>query len=220
VEPSFGRVWEQYTRSLRQRNQLLKRPEVSRAELRSWNDSLDRLASAVDAQRHAYFDRFSEHFGRTVDALMGENQVDSRYHRGWESGRSLGEILLSQEESDRRRGFTQAGPHRADIRIRIAGQNAANVCSRGELKVLAWALVLAQGGCFRVTRGSTLTYLVDDLASELDRAHRERVRDMLDMPGNQVLVTGIERQQLELGWNAPNMFHVEHGKFHAQENDG
>ncbi|MDZ7686763.1 MAG: DNA replication/repair protein RecF [Gammaproteobacteria bacterium] len=219
VEPSFGELWEQYSRSLRQRNRLLKRSHVSSAELRSWNDALDRLASQVDAQRQAYFEAFSGPFSRTADALMGENQLDSRYYRGWESGRSLGETLLEQEASDRHRGFTQAGPHRADLRIRIAGQNAANVCSRGELKVLAWTLVLAQGASFRC-RGSTLTYLVDDLASELDRRHRQRVCDLLDEGGNQVLVTGIERDQLELGWNAPKLFHVEHGQFHEQENDG
>lgn len=220
VEPSFGDLWDQYNRSLRQRNRLLKRSAISSAELRSWNEALDRLAARVDAQRQAYFDQFSAHFASTATALMGENRLDSRYHRGWEAGRSLGETLLEQEASDRQRGFTQAGPHRADIRIRIAGQNAADVCSRGELKVLAWALVLAQGAYFRVARGSTLTYLVDDLASELDRRHRQRVSELLDERGNQVLVTGIERDHLELGWNAPKLFHVEQGRFHEQENDG
>lgn len=217
VEHAFGELWEQYSRALRQRNQLLKSQTASAREMQIWSDSLSEFAEKVDQQRGRYFERFRTHFTRVSTTLMGENSLDSRYYRGWESGRPLRDVLAEQEEADRRRGFTQSGPHRADIRLRVAGQNAANVCSRGELKTLAWSLVLAQGECFQQGRNASLTYLVDDLSAELDQAHRQRVRDLLDVPRTQVLVTGIDRSQLDLGWTDPKMFHVEHGQFHEME---
>lgn len=220
VEHSFNELWEQYSRSLRQRNQLLKNGRVSAKELEPWTESVSRLAQRVDVQRQSYFDAFVPVFEETLGRIMGENSVESRYYRGWESGRSLDEILAEQEDADRRRGFTQSGPHRADIRLRVAGQNAANLCSRGELKVIAWALILAQGNCFTASGSGTLTYLVDDLGAELDANHRDRVCRILERPGNQVIVTGIERSQLENNWYDPKLFHVEHGTFHAEETTG
>ncbi len=217
VEPSFSDVWEQYNRALRQRNHLLKNPAAPSRELAIWNDSLAELAARVDAQRRGYFSRFDAEFSSLSDTIMGEKSVNSRYYSGWEEGRDLSAVLHEQEDSDRRRGFTQSGPHRADIRIRIAGQNAANVLSRGELKVLAWTLVLAQGACFHSVSGLPLTWLVDDLASELDENHREEVSRLLEGPDNQVFVTGIERAQLEQGWRSYKLFHVEHGSFHEKE---
>ncbi len=217
VEHSFGELWEQYSRALRQRNQLLKSHAASMREIQIWSESLSDLAERVDAHRSAYIARFQQHFTKVSTTLMGENSLDSRYYRGWESGRPLSEVLAEQEASDMRRGFTQSGPHRADIRLRVAGQNAANVCSRGELKALAWSMVLAQGACFQQDRDATLIYLVDDLSAELDQEHRQRVRDLLDVPGIQVLVTGIDRSQLDLGWTDPKLFHVEHGQFHEME---
>lgn len=224
VEPQFVEVWEQYRRVLRQRNRLLKQGNAPARDLRVWTESLSELATTVDEQRSRYFSAFQDEFARVCESIMGEKSVDSRYYRGWEQGRSMADILAAQEDTDRRRGFTQTGPHRADIRVRIAGHNAADTCSRGELKVLAWAMVLSQGRCFQQSaeRTASLTYLVDDLAAELDGVYREGVSRMLAAPENQVFITGIEPSQLDIDWGQPNrqppkLFHVEQGSFHEQE---
>ncbi len=216
VEPSFASVWERYSRALRQRNQLLRDAGQG---LGSWNESLDQMAHQVDEFRRRYAEAFERHFKTVAASLLGEKDVDSRYYRGWERHRRLLDVLEDQEGSDRLRGYTQSGPHRSDIRIKMNGQTAAAVCSRGELKVLSWAMVLAQGALFREVTRASLVYLVDDLAAELDAAHRDRVSELLAKPGNQVVVTGIDRTQLDTGWGdrAPKWFHVEQGCVHEEE---
>ena len=56
-------------------------------------------------------------------------------------------------------------------------------------------------------------YLLDDLASELDRDSRERVCKYLVEKGNQILATGVDQAELASCWGAitKTMFHVEHG---------
>ena len=80
---------------------------------------------------------------------------------------------------------------------------------RGELKRLAWALLLIQGEGLN----EEVIYLVDDLASELDRQSRERVCKYLIENGNQVLATGVDQKGLSSCWGtiAKTVFHVEHG---------
>ena len=119
--------------------------------------------------------------------------------------------------------FTQKGFQRADVRITVSGQPAAKVCSRGELKSLVWAMILAQGALASDpgstgSSGSTL-YLVDDLASEFDEEHRRRVCQFLVETGQQVLLTGVEQRSLLTACENKygRLFHVKHGEVEVQE---
>ena len=58
-------------------------------------------------------------------------------------------------------------------------------------------------------------YLIDDLASEFDEAHRQRVCEFLLGTGQQILLTGVESEPLvEACSSRPveGMFHVKHGQ--------
>lgn len=218
VEHAFGEMWEQANRCLRQRNELLRRPSVRKEELRVWNEQLAVLADRIHQQRLTYFERFRQAFEHVCADLTGLEGVTCSYQKGWEGDEGLLPVLERQLESDIQRGYTQAGFQRADIRLRVDGQLAASVCSRGELKILAWALVLGQGKIFGEGTGAQLVYLVDDLASELDEEHRRRACEFLSGTGNQVVVTAIERSQFRC-WDSekPRVFHVEHGGFSMEE---
>ncbi|XOV86212.1 MAG: DNA replication/repair protein RecF [Pseudomonadota bacterium] len=219
VEPSFAELWEQMTRCLRQRNELIRHPAMQRRELDGWNDQLVSLAEQIDQQRSRYFDHLSQAFGEIVTELAGLSGVSCTYYCGWDSTEGLARQLERQLEGDQQRGFTQAGPHRADIRLRIGRQAVATAGSRGELKILAWSLVLAQGRVFDSLNTGTLVYLVDDLAAELDQDHRRKVCALLENTGAQILVTGIDRSHIVDNWRDADIrvFHVEHGEFSEEE---
>ncbi|BBI70999.2 hypothetical protein HAALTHF_09210n [Vreelandella aquamarina] len=68
-----------------------------------------------------------------------------RYARGWDKQRSLADVLHDSRETDQQMGFTQQGPQRADLRIRLNKQPAIEVLSRGQQKLVVSALKLAQG---------------------------------------------------------------------------
>lgn len=220
VEPSFGGLWEDANRCLRQRNRLL-RQEARRDDdqLATWTGELARLATELDALRGRYFQRYKEVFEAVCSRLTGLPDVDCHYYPGWDDSETLASVLAQQEESDRRRGYTQRGHHRADIRVRVAGENVANVCSRGELKILAWAMVLGQGWMLTADHGRHPIYLVDDVASELDHEHRHAVCEWLAETGCQIFATAVDREALVDSWGETQlkMFHVEQGQVVFEE---
>jgi DNA replication and repair protein RecF len=67
--------------------------------------------------------------------------------------------------------------------------------------------------------GAKCVYLVDDVASELDEAHRQVLCDLLIELNCQVFVTCIDKNQLANSWakaKSIKMFHVEQGKITEQ----
>ncbi len=219
VEPSFGELWEQMNRCLRQRNELLRKPRLQPGELDGWNDQFITLSLEIDRQREDYFGHLSREFLSIVDELAGLADISCTYYRGWDETEGLAGQLARQLSSDQQRGFTQSGPHRADLRMRIGKQSVAASGSRGELKILAWSLLLAQGRVFGQTTKGSPVYLIDDLAAELDQKHRAGVCGLLVDTGAQILATGIERSQFVDNWRDAEvrLFHVEHGQFSEEE---
>ena len=110
-------------------------------------------------------------------------------------------------------GYTQSGPHRAELRIRCGKLQAVEVLSRGQQKTVVAALKIAQGYLFQHESGRQPIYLVDDLASELDQSHRLALCQLLEDLKCQVFITSIEKEKLTDVWQpvASKVFHVEQG---------
>ncbi len=106
------------------------------------------------------------------------------------------------------RGTTGSGPHRADIAIFRGEATARSVLSRGEQKLLAAALLLSQVEIL-AKQGEKPIILLDDLASEFDQEHSERVLTRALKSGGQVWVSGTRLQRTEA---EHKVFHVEHGE--------
>lgn len=224
----FPVTWEGANRSLRQRNLLLRQyaansGSVNLKELETWSDRLATYANQIDQQRAQYVELYRPLFMEIVQRLAGIDEVTFDYYRGWNRDADLMDIYLKEADLDQKRGFTQKGFQRADVRISVSGQPAAKVCSRGELKSLVWAMILAQGALASgpgstESSGGTL-YLVDDLASEFDEEHRRRVCQFLIETGQQVLLTGVEQRSLLTACENKygRLFHVKHGEVEVQE---
>lgn len=208
VEPAFRQVWEDGNRCLYQRNQLLKKAVAPRRDLETWSSEFVRLSETIHRYRAKYVSEFQESFQESI-SITGMTDVEVTYQPGWNSESSLGEQLALVQSLDLKRGFTSKGFHRADLAVTRAKREVSSFCSRGELKRLAWGLLLKQGEGLN----GEVIYLVDDLASELDRDSRERVCKYLVEKGNQILATGVDQAELASCWGAitKTMFHVEHG---------
>lgn len=218
VEHSFNRVWMEANRCLRQRNtllrqQALKQQKIRQDELDTWTVELVRHAEELDRIRSGYSKVYAEIFLQHCESLAELQGVTYQYYRGWSSDHSLIEIYEKDREIDQKRGFTTRGFHRADVRIRLNGQDVSSVCSRGELKVLSWAMIFSQGALLEGSAASNLVFLVDDLGSELDERHRHRFSNHLISTGNQIFATGIDQDSLAAPWKGQELklFHVEQG---------
>ena len=218
VKPQFSELWREGTRILRQRNALL-RDGGSVQELDVWTRSLAEVGDQIHEARSAYFELFLPVFLDTYRFLMQLEGVKCTYRRGWDQEKSLADVFNDQLASDRQRRFTQSGYQRADLRLTIEGSPVAQICSRGELKLLSWAMVLAQGIVLSQKQDSNAIFLVDDLAAELDGRHQDAIAQLLVQQGGQVLVTGTDSNRLKGLWGkvSRKLFHVEQGEIREQE---
>jgi len=218
VKPRFSELWREGVRTLRQRNAIL-RDGSSSQELDVWTKRLAEVGTRIHQARQDYFDLFLPVFSDTYRFLMQLEGVKCSYRRGWAQESNLLDVFNDQLVSDRQRRFTQSGYQRADIRLTIDGSPVAQICSRGELKLLSWAMVLAQGIVLNQRENAKAIFLVDDLAAELDDHHQSAIAQLLIQQGGQVLVTGTDSKRLKGLWGkvSRKLFHVEQGAIREQE---
>ena len=128
----------------------------------------------------------------------------------------MAQVFDDQFERDSQLGYTQSGPQRADLRLRVKGMNAVDILSRGQQKLVVCALKIAQGYLLRQLGASQESvFLVDDLPSELDERHRRALCSLLEDLQCQVFISCVDDQQMQDCWknDTPlSMFHVEHGR--------
>ena len=209
----FQWAWQRYRRALQQRNRSL-RLQGQAGPAQAWDQELSRAGEEIDAARRAYVSALRTVIPGLAAELLRTEGLELRYQRGWREEASLAEVLAEGLARDREQGYTAAGPHRADLRILLDGQPAAEVASRGQQKLAVTTLRLAQIALFRHDLGRQCAVLLDDLASELDRDNRGRVLEALRSEGMQLFITAIDREMVPIQGEG-RVFHVERGVVEA-----
>lgn len=211
-DEDFLACWQRYGRALGQRNSLLKRGGDART-LAALDRQLVDEAELLSALRREYLTALVPEVATMAASVLGEARLELVYRQGWAQGETLADSLSRRLQSDKERGFTGAGPHRADLEITLDGASVARMASRGQQKAVVAVLKLAQARLFSNDRVEPPVLLLDDIASELDREHRAGVlRGALALDG-QVFLTAIEEDAIDLpGDEGGRMFHVEHGR--------
>ncbi|MFT4179867.1 MAG: DNA replication/repair protein RecF [Thermomonas sp.] len=214
VEPSFLPLWRRHARALKQRNALLRqgRPD---AQLDAWEHELAQAGEALNAHREDYMARLQPHFQRLIDEVLpAAGAAHLVLQPGWKQQElALADALLLSRERDLALGHTSVGPHRADLRLELSDLPGRDGLSRGQTKLAALALLLAQASQLAQQTGDWPVLQLDDLASELDRHHQCRLLASLATSGAQVFITGTEPPPGLDGMDVPMaMFHVEHGQ--------
>ena len=211
VEQDFLPTWRRYQRALRQRNALLKQAPAA-GLLAPWDREIVAEGERLDALRQGYLARLQPQAARIAAHLLPElGDLELQHVRGWPAGLGLAEALVQGEGRDLRLGFTGVGPHRGDFRVRYRALQGIDVLSRGQEKLTALALLLAQAEDLASRRGDWPVLLLDDLGSELDRPHQALVWSWLAERPVQALVTGTEPPAAALRAPIEAMFHVERG---------
>lgn len=212
VEQDFFGVWQRYKRALLQRNAALKSKQDD-AYCSLWNKELFDMASYIDQLRDRYLKNLQPYLFVLINLFFKEATVEISYKRGWDSEVGLDYLLKTEIKRDRYKGFTQYGPHRAEIVIKVDGQSAQTGISRGQQKTLVALLRLAQAQQFTESTGRSCVLLYDDLAAELDASHRKKILDVLVKMKIQLFLTAIEPGQIDLSaWANKKLFHVEQGQ--------
>jgi len=214
VEHGFVEVWAAYTRTLRQRNAALKPSAASNsamaAQLDAWDIELAQLGEKVALARRQMLDRLRSHWQETVRVLSGL-ELDLGYFQGWARDTPLADALRQSRERDLARGSTHAGPHRGDVVLKLDGKLARDTLSRGQQKLVAVSMIVAQLRLLVSILPEPPTLLLDDPAAELDPDRLSRFIGQVEPLGCQLVLTALTAGQHPFG-NPDRMFHVEHGR--------
>jgi DNA replication and repair protein RecF len=217
VEHSFLNLANNYTKSLKHKNALLragKQDLHQEGQVSYWSSEISRLGLELTSMRINYLERLKSYINSNLEQFIPEFNVEISYYRGWEKGLTLQDSILKNYEKDKKNGFTSVGCHKADLRLKINGAAVSDILSRGQLRMLMAALQLAQTQLLYTELGRTCIFLLDDIGAELDQSKRELFIDSLLESSNQLFVTAIEKKQLEFmkKYKYIKMFHVEHGQ--------
>ena len=217
VEPSFLEAWRNFKRSLSQRNQLI-RDRAADKDVEIWDKPLSDAADVINTLRNAYVVKLNSYLTRRLQEMSVVFHVELRYRSGWDTALSLDVALKKNMETHRRMKTTTDGPHRADLLISIDDVLAKQILSRGEQKVLVYALHLSQLDILNEVAHRNAIVLCDDLTSELDVFHSKAIIDQLLALKGQTFVSGVNLSALESLKH--QRFHMEHGTRQRDYNDG
>lgn len=225
VEQGYQQMAQRFQRVLKQRNSLLRHDRIDAELLATWDKEFEEVASIISIARKNYLQELLPIMGQMLDVLSPTLiEVEFELYAGWDEEKSLSSILEADRRRDQQFKTTHHGPHRADLRIRFHRQSANEHLSRGQIKILAIAMLMAQGYLFHQRTGRHCIYLIDDLAAELDVHHKKLVSGLLQDLGAQVFITGADRAVLQDLWSGSHpekikVFHVEHGQINEVSSD-
>jgi DNA replication and repair protein RecF len=183
--PSHLPALLRYRRLLEQRNRMLQ-TRATPERLAPWDEQVAAVGMELVDRRRRAVAALQTELARVYSSLVGTGRLASG-----ESGKvqvayrsAVGEAtepaaLVAALEKARaielRRGQTLVGPHRDDLAIELDGVDARAFGSRGQQRVLALALRLAEVLPVSEAAGTAPVLLLDDALSELDPGVRDNV---------------------------------------------
>lgn len=183
-------AWQRYQRTLTQRNHLLHQLKEGRAredEMAFWDESLCMEGARLLAERLRALQRLSLLARDAYARLAGNNYLFHVSYAGTvpcdgeiEEGAlraAFGHALQQSRQKERRQSITVVGPHRDDLRLIMNGSEMSKYASRGQARLAALSLRLAEGEFLTEGKGDSPVLLLDDVFSELDERRRSLVMD-------------------------------------------
>ena len=205
VEQGYIPAWRQYRRVLGQRNAALRAGQHPG----SWDQGLVTAGMRLHEARIRYLAELHTALVGLGEELLGQS-LEVNYRPGWRVDISFGRALKASLSRDHNTGATQVGPHRAELVVNLGTRGVREEISRGQQKLAAAALVLAQVRVLAATKGRGGTLLVDDPAAELDEAALRGLLSVLGALPAQKIVTGLTRAALS-PLQQHTTFHVKQG---------
>lgn len=192
VDGDFIALKNNYIRTLRQRNSLLKlNLHDVRQQIFAWDIRLCELAGQYV---HKRFDLIKEINGQSNEVYSEIANKKYTLQITYESkvvsddyATKLLKLLQDKLELDHLRGFTGYGPHRDDVSILINGNDMRSVASRGETRSILLTLKVVESRLLEDVYKQKPLLLLDDVFGELDGSRRKSLIEF--MSGSQTFIT-------------------------------
>jgi DNA replication and repair protein RecF len=184
-----------YRQILARRNHLLQSGLAEgalRNALAPWNEQLARVGVELAGRRRAAVEALEAEARGLYPTLAGAGAVSLQYGEALGAAAGEPEFLAALDArflEEARRGQTMVGPHRDDLLIEVDGRDLRLYGSRGQQRLMALTLRLAEAGPVARAVGSAPVLLLDDALSELDPEVQARVLEHVAAAGQVFLTT-------------------------------
>lgn len=225
VDRRYVRSLARYNRIIEQRNSLLKTlmregrqagSSAASTQLAFWNEEMVTYGAYLIARRRLVaagiaelvrvrFSEFSSGGDLSIDyratvgadipdmSLVG-NDIEVARDR---MQRAFEQRLADVRSDELRRGVSLVGPHRDDFGVLLNGMEVGTYGSRGQQRLAVVALKLAESDQMQREAGEPPVVLLDDVLSELDATHRERLLSAAGSAGAQLVITSTDVHLVE-----------------------
>lgn len=218
-EKEFHSDWRNYQRILKQRNACLRDPQQYYA-LSYWTEQFVMLQPRILEYRQRALQALQAALQQVEVMLERTGTLSLSLQTGLpaqlqaEDSEALLAHLREKEPQEKRYGASLYGAHRSDLQIFLNGQVAAKTASRGQLKLLGIALLLAQSMAIAHDDANRGIIALDDLASELDSDNQQLLYQVLQGTQQQLIITGTRLPPLNDLPNDTCLFHVKQGQLY------
>ena len=218
----YAAALAKYNQIINQRNALLKdihKHQELKDTLPIWDDSLAVTGSIILKERMEYIKElkiYAQKFHDDISSGKEELSIEYISNAGVKEEDTLSEITeklrLAYEKSrkdDYHTGYTNIGPHRDDMEIKINSISAKTFGSQGQQRSAVLSLKLAQAQMLYIKNGEKPVILLDDVLSELDPKRQDFLLNKVD--SYQVFVTCCEESNKEQLKNG-KVFYINNGE--------
>jgi len=185
--PQTQAHYERYLRAVMQRGRLLRRHANSR-ELEAWEKQIVLHGLHIVSMRRQLMEEINalllDEQELTEDAVSLSLQAPDYSESGWLTR------LQERRADDARIGSLRFGPHVDAIRVNYQGREIRSAGSRGQQKLAAIALKMAECALWSRYRRLIPVILLDDCMEALDRHRQQRLLERLQLSPAQILMTG------------------------------
>jgi DNA replication and repair protein RecF len=170
-----------YRQILARRNSVLQTAMTPRLDerLAPWDEQIASVGMELIDRRRRATAALQTELARIHPGVSGSDRKVQIAYRATVGEASdvagFAQALERRRREEVRRGVTLVGPHRDDLSIEIDGVDARTFGSRGQQRLLALSLRIAEVMPVRETAGTAPILLLDDALSELDAHARDNV---------------------------------------------
>ena len=179
LHPNHVPTLLKFRQILARRNRLLQQYPQDAARLAPWTEQFAAVGMELLGRRRKAVAALQTELARVYAALAGSSaKIEVRYATALGEAAEPAALVAALERRHReeaRRGQTLVGPHRDDLAIELDGVDTRVFGSRGQQRLVALALRLAEMLPVTEAAGTAPVLLLDDALSELDPTVRGHV---------------------------------------------
>jgi DNA replication and repair protein RecF len=198
LDDSYSTTLNRYEKSLKQRNDLLKKYteddiEEVRSVIFSWNLLLSKYGVEIRKKRQKMISEINERLTKTYRSIADNNDDIKVVYEIQGDDVSENEYLRRLELELKRDliiGHTGFGVHRDNYNFIFNNSDADGSASRGEVRSIILAMKFIEAEMISEKIGKKPIVLLDDVFSELDEMRQKSLtRNFKD---NQIIITSVE----------------------------